>query len=294
MVEVHSRAYFFRGQYWCSQECKKAVSNPVVSCPQCGREHQRRIDASKKNGTFCSQDCWYQHKKRDGEHRDCMTCGKSVWKPKGQLHRTKWFCSLACSIKREHQQRFVNGKPTCAVCGNEHNRQQPSGKYKRTCSKECADVRVRENRNASRDRANKHFDAMTAVYGEWWPTWKRLRGGRTHQPVSDWRRKWGNIIAGHRNRAKELARPRKIVHRRIAKDWGECFKKITAKANSKIARVERYATDPWARKFATMSRNWRRKAALMEWESNARNAASINARFPMRQMCFEWSDAESQ
>lgn len=294
LVAVHARASFFRGQYWCSQECKKAVSNPVVSCPQCGKEHRRRIDASRKNGTFCSKHCWYEHKKRDGEQRDCMECGKPVWKPRGQLRRAKWFCSRECSFKSEHQRRFKNGEPTCVVCGKQHRRQgKNGGAYKATCSRECADVRVRENIALSYERGRLHFDAMTALYGEWWPTWRRLRGGRKHKPVSDWRRKWGNIISGHHNRSRDLARPRKIVHRRISKDWGECFKKIIAKVSCKIERVKRYAADPWARKFDTMSRNWRRKAALMEWERNGRNAASINARIPRQQMCFEWSNAES-
>jgi hypothetical protein len=273
LVSVTCRSSFWRGAYWCSQECKKSVAKPLASCTTCGKEHVRRNDARRKGGVFCSPECAYQHKKRDGQHRDCMTCGKPVWKRKSDLKRTKWFCSLDCSITFEHRRKFGTDNPTCVVCGKEHQRQNNGGRgYCKTCSVECAQKRVGGNAELSRERgkqlAEDHLQKMTAIYGPWWTVWKRLRGGRSFRKVTDWQRKWQATILGCRDRVSDMDRPRRSVRKRVRGSWVNAFAALLTKHRGKKARVEKMEANPWARKLETMSRNWRRKASLMEWQSN--------------------------
>jgi len=273
MVRVTSRASFWRGMYWCGQECKKRVAVPVVSCARCGKEIRRRPGELRKVGEFCSKPCAYKHR-MTGQNRDCMTCGKPVWKSKSQLHRSKWFCSLNCSITFEHRKKFGTDKPTCAVCGKEHQRRHVAGRggFRKTCSPECANRRHDQASDESRARGQAisiaHNTSMVGLYGEWWQAWKRLRKWNGTATTDKWSRKFNNIVAGFRHRQKDLGRPRLKPGRRPRESWGDAFQIMLTNAKAKQGRMVKQDADPWARKLETMSRNWRRKASLMEWQRN--------------------------
>lgn len=273
MVRVVQGTALARGQYWCSQECKRAITRPIVSCPQCGKEHRRRTDASRKNGTFCSQQCWYQHKKRDGEHRDCMTCGKPVWKAKGQLHRKKWFCSLECSVTHEHRKKFGTDKPTCVVCGNEHDRVDGTRGYRKTCSKECT---------TQRRHASQWFFGF-----EEWADVIRHEHDRVSKKVSrliryEWLRRCHSALESLRDRAAgDLSRDESQRMEYSESNWTGAAVLGLSRCTWKAQDLRKRAENEWWWKCKSIVKNLNHRSLVQHGEEIAINARQRDGERPV-------------
>lgn len=157
IVELHPyRAQEF---HYCSRSCRaKAKPNHPRSrvqktCGYCANTFE--VVKSREGGAkFCSGSCRSKHAMGKGETArfwnggditfDCVVCGKTVTRRRGNTGGTYKFCSNSCHDR--HRQRRETG--TCYRCGKSFERKKSHAKRydKEFCSVAChALYAVREN-----------------------------------------------------------------------------------------------------------------------------------------------------
>jgi hypothetical protein len=209
----------------------------VERCCQCGKDHERP-NGSRFENFFCSRECSYKFKRHLGAHRNCTCCGKQIW----------------CTSRKSKQRKVF--------CGND-----------------CLSAFRKANRDANQSVPKERKPPVSKgrmTYGEWWPAWKRLRTPLTLTACDPWKTKFESIVTGCRHRRKDLSRPRNSKGRRSRTTWKQAFSVMRSNANQAFRISEQRLSDPWSLKFETMSRNWRRKAALMNWIDNESSATSVD------------------
>jgi hypothetical protein len=218
---------FWDGLHWCGKACKSAVTRPLANCSQCGNQHRRRRRSLQSGRSFCSQECWHEFKKSRSQHRICADCGNQ----------------LLCSPKRLCQERVFCG-PDCVSSFYKKNR---------------ADAAVRKDQPKPKARRGPKPCLDWMKYGDWGPVWKRLRNTKRQEVSDPWLAKFEGMVRGWRAREKDVARPR-ITRSKASRDtWELAFPIMRSHARGRARTAGLMLSDPWKRKFETMSRNWRRK-----------------------------------
>lgn len=111
---------------YCSEKCYKLMlkekgekTKVKVSCKSCGKAYTVYINYRRKNGDFCSKECWYEYYHNTHSILDtCKMCGKVFHRNLSSQKRNynNYYCSIGCSAKAHsgsNNCRWHGGKEKC-------------------------------------------------------------------------------------------------------------------------------------------------------------------------------------
>ena len=222
----------------------------VERCCQCGKYHERP-NGSRFENFFCSRECSYKFKRHLGAHRDCTCCGKQIW----------------CTSRKSKQRKVF--------CGND-----------------CLLAFRKANRDAKQSVPKERKPPVSkghVTYGEWWPTWMRLRTRGTIKAYDPWIAKLFAIAHGWNDRGQDIQRPRCIRPSVVPTGWRMALERASVKARRKLLRLNKKNADPWWVKIETMTRRFNQMRLLNDWKQNESCPTAIDAGVSRVQMRVEWS-----